>query len=715
MGAFGQRVRFMSAEDLQTGIATIGKYCPICSAKFERSDPASFCPHDQTLLVPVVKDSLEGTQLDRYRIEKCIGTGGWSRVYKAEHIGLNNTIALKVLHGHYAGEPDKVLRFQNEAMAAARLQHTNIARVQDYGLLPNGQPYLAMDFVSGVTLAELIANQKLSTRECIELVVQICDGLEFAHNEGIVHRDLKPGNIMVTGYGADSCGTVKILDFGLAKLMQDDSSEESRLTKTGDVLGTPAYMSPEQCKGQGLDHRSDIYSVGCMLYEMLTGKQPFAGESALDCMVKHYTEDAPPLGKLNASSQVCRSLEGLVEKTLRKDPADRYQTAAELKQDLQSILDGRSRLAFRKRKGTARKRSLLVDFLISTSLAGVLAAGLVVCLWHPAPPAPPDDPHAIFAQKLVAAKQASEIDKAIDLVDKELARLQTQEGADSPQLAEWHAELGLLYATKQVDGQAITQLEQAISLRENSKGSNREVPERWISLLGQLYQRERRLDDVAKCLNKIAVLRSAQYGKSSLPYLDVMLELAENRYNAGKISEARSVAQELLTVIEKMSPPPPDQLAAARIVVAACYAREDKLAAAVTYAQKAVEFAKYAKIDLRHCLVLTNAAEIFARAGQYMKAEECYGESCSLLEQMSGSDSSVLADELLKWARVLSHLEKHKESIKVFEKALTIKEKTGDTLSPDSVAAVSEYAALLQHEHIKPSALLNRLSAHKSN
>ena len=202
-------------------------------------------------------DALVGSTLGGHlQISSCIGAGGMSVVYKAEDLLLNRTVAVKILHSHSALNPQNVLRFRQEAMAASKIDHPNVIRIYEFNVPEKGQPYLVMDFLKGQSLAEFIAtNGPIEMRRAVSLMGIICDGLQCAHNAGVVHRDLKPGNIMLL---KDAAGkqTLKIVDFGIAKVLTENSDGHA-LTQTGEVFGSPLYMSPEQCWGKTLDSRSD--------------------------------------------------------------------------------------------------------------------------------------------------------------------------------------------------------------------------------------------------------------------------------------------------------------------------------------------------------------------------------------------------------------------------------------------------------------------------
>jgi serine/threonine protein kinase len=267
-----------------------------------------------------------------YRIVELIGRGGMGEVYLAIHETLGKKCALKVI------PPDEVTeigwqRFQLEARAVAKLNHINLIRVTDLGIHEGCLPFYAMDYVEGQNLAEWLAEKgPMSLRRVLRVFGQVCDGVECAHRSGILHRDLKPANIMWVTSNA-GMREAKVLDFGLAKLTRHDRAKQS-LTAVGDVFGSPFYMSPEQCNGDTLDNRSDIYSLGCTMFECLTGRPPFIGHLAAVIVACHLEAPAPTLASVVGPGIFPDSIEAVMAKLLCKNPDGRYQTLSELKSDL---------------------------------------------------------------------------------------------------------------------------------------------------------------------------------------------------------------------------------------------------------------------------------------------------------------------------------------------------------------------------------------------
>ncbi len=279
---------------------------------------------------PSVRALLGTTVLGAYQLVEIIGKGGMSVVYKARHRVTEQVVALKILPAELAVHDDIKARFVEEAKALARLEHPSIVRLYNFGE-ENGRFVLAMQYVEGTTFERRIFTAgRLDWREAVGIASQVLGALDYAHRRGIVHRDIKPSNVLVR---AD--GTAMVMDFGIAKMAEGSS----RLTATGQTMGTVRYMSPEQVRGKVLDHRSDLYSVGATLYEAIVGDTPFDGATHFDIMMKHLNEAAPTLRDRLGEDQVPAGLSSAIARALSKDLRGRYQTAARFQQDLDALLE----------------------------------------------------------------------------------------------------------------------------------------------------------------------------------------------------------------------------------------------------------------------------------------------------------------------------------------------------------------------------------------
>ena len=271
---------------------------------------------------------------DRYELGEIIGFGGMSEVHLARDLRLHRDVAVKVLRADLARDPSFYLRFRREAQNAAALNHPAIVAVYDTGEATTASgplPYIVMEYVDGVTLRDIVHNDgPMPPRRALEVIADACQALNFSHQHGIIHRDVKPANIMISDAGA-----VKVMDFGIARALADTGN---KVTQTAAVIGTAQYLSPEQARGESVDARSDVYSLGCVLYEMLTGEPPFVGDSPVAVAYQHVREDPIPPSQKRAG--ISAELDAVVLKALTKNPDNRYQSAAEMRADLVRVHSG---------------------------------------------------------------------------------------------------------------------------------------------------------------------------------------------------------------------------------------------------------------------------------------------------------------------------------------------------------------------------------------
>ena len=313
------------------------KICPTCQKTYP--DDFSLCPRDGAPLTAqetATEAQLAAGLSRRFRLVRRLGAGGMGTVFLAEQVGVGNRpVALKVLNRKLLDDPDFLLRFQNEAGSTGRIRHPNVVTIHESGQADDGTPYIAMEFLEGESLGELVKKRgALPVAEVVEITQQVADGLDAAHDLGIIHRDLKPDNIFLT---RDKRGrlVVKVVDFGIAKLRESSAMH----TQTGMVLGTPAYMSCEQASGMRsdeLDARSDIYSLGVVVYEMLSGRVPFHSDTPLGYLRKHMLEAPPPFHAVAQGLSVPPAVESAVMKALAKDRDQRYASALDFARELTS-------------------------------------------------------------------------------------------------------------------------------------------------------------------------------------------------------------------------------------------------------------------------------------------------------------------------------------------------------------------------------------------
>ena len=364
------------------------------------------------LLIDEPTGDLIGQSIGHYRIESLIGVGGMGEVYLARDELLGRKVALKFLPEHLTAEATQLNRFKSEARTASALNHPNILTVHEIGAEGTRQ-FIATEFIEGITLRALLARGRMNLHDALEIAVQVASALAAAHETGVVHRDIKPENIMLR-----PDGYAKVLDFGIAKLTEQQPESDSHdlgtttlQTQLGLVLGTARYMSPEQTRGQKADVRSDIWSLGVVLYEMVGGIPPFAGETPSDCIASILTTEPPPLSRV--LSDVPVRLEAVVQKALRKNKDERYQTIKEMLVDLRSLKEeweakgyspqAKARVGPIVSKIKRHKRGVLL-----TLAAAMLAVAVVAYRLYFAAPPPP------FTEKSIAVLPFADLSQARD-------------------------------------------------------------------------------------------------------------------------------------------------------------------------------------------------------------------------------------------------------------------------------------------------------------
>lgn len=344
--------------------------CPTCGLQVPG---LSSCPNDGTNLFvnPLNQSSLGG----RYEFLEPIGQGGMSVIFKARQPLLKRIVAIKLMQSHLDANPQTKMRFEKEGEALSSLSHPNIVAVFDCGFAEQARPFLVMAYVEGRSLSRVLKEEgELALPRALNIFSQICAGLEHAHKRGVLHRDLKPSNIMITGEGAEEKAI--IVDFGVAKILDDTTEGREHLTATGETLGSPPYMSPEQCQGIRVDERSDIYSLGCLMYECITGELPLLGRNALETMHKQINEEPAPIRTIIGPVGLKPHVQAVLDKTLAKQPFTRYRNAGDILFDVELLRSAVDR-------GTVPKLSALKAAsgqrlstpMLAISIAAALAIG----------------------------------------------------------------------------------------------------------------------------------------------------------------------------------------------------------------------------------------------------------------------------------------------------------------------------------------------------
>ena len=349
--------------------------CPQCDTIFSA---IAYCPNDGTKLEIHLADGIGHTLFaEKYEILEEIGKGGMGTVYRAKQVMLDKIFALKIIPPHYLNE-QLAVRFQREARTMASLDHANLGRICDYGIWLN-QPFIVMEYIEGSPLSRLISERVIPPALAIELFCQVLEGLSYAHQKGVLHRDIKPSNIMVCRQ--NEVNAAILLDFGIAKKIDSDDGERTQtLTRTGEMIGSPLYMSPEQARGDKLTEQSDLYSVGCALFESLTGTPPFVGKTAVETFLLHIEQTPPTLKEAALGREFSQGLEDITRKLLAKNPQDRYASAEELKHALALCLQSGASLPEIKLQEIKKKTKPVLPFAILAlaSLALLAAVGMLL-------------------------------------------------------------------------------------------------------------------------------------------------------------------------------------------------------------------------------------------------------------------------------------------------------------------------------------------------
>ncbi|MEW6734777.1 MAG: serine/threonine-protein kinase [Acidobacteriota bacterium] len=349
------------------------KRCPHCHQTFDLR--AHFCPIDGQPLESYddEADRFLGMVLDgKYQIQSLIGKGSTGNVYGGKHLHMDIPIAVKILHSHLNTDDTAVLRFRREARSALAIKHPNAMSVMDFGVTADNILYLVMEYINGMNLGEVLHREPfIDSVRAIRLIKQVCLAVDAAHQKNIVHRDLKPDNILIIDYGKPK-EIVKVIDFSIAKTFSSENGDAD-LTRTGIVLGTPQYISPEQAQGMPLDPRSDIYSMGIILYQMLTGEVPFKAASTTLLMMKHI--QAPPKPLREIRPEIPLEIETVVLRALSKNPEDRQLSSLVLVEELEAALVSAGLLELPTNNQRSRPPVVLPKEAPS-STAGVLATKL---------------------------------------------------------------------------------------------------------------------------------------------------------------------------------------------------------------------------------------------------------------------------------------------------------------------------------------------------
>lgn len=477
-----------------------------------------------------------------YELISPLGEGGMSKVYKARHTILGELVAVKILRSNLCDDERTLRRFREEALAATKLKHPNICSVREFGI-DNGSPYLVMDLIEGQSLDDLISNKgKLHPQHALKLFASVCEGLGYAHDKDIIHRDIKPANLILSTT-KDGSEVVQLVDFGIAKLVREDDTGPN-LTRTGEVFGTPNYMSPEQCLGRPVDQRSDIYSLGCVLFHLVAGTPPLSANSVLETL-NRQVNDSPEILK-----DVPAGINSIIQKCMQKVPANRYESIGLLKEDIVRVLKGEkpdAHSVMRNARAGSRTGRVLFGLSLVLSIVVLTCTNALQTVRNSGQPIIStsltlDSPWYRKFQEGKVAQQAGDSEKALGLFQEayELAR---KGGAGAPDLAFLCEETADCARYLSEDNRAIKFFELAANHAKSIGDLDRYQKD--LGGLARSEQSAKKYVDAIKHIDEILKVQQKITGDN--PVIMAYWEKAgEARMNAGRPREAETYFQTVL-------------------------------------------------------------------------------------------------------------------------------------------------------------------------
>jgi eukaryotic-like serine/threonine-protein kinase len=670
------------------------------------------CPVDGAELILKIADPLIGTTLPRhYRFLSMIGKGAMSIVYKGLHEPMKKEVAIKLLKSHLVGDAQTYKRFQQESKTAGALYHPNIVGVLDFGVTDQAVPYLIMELLEGESLSELIKEGPLSVERGIRIFHQVADALSYTHNRSVIHRDIKPSNIIIMA-GPDGTDIAKVVDFGIAKIMHHEGGGLN-LTKTGEVFGTPLYVSPEQAQGKLLDQRTDIYSLGCVMYEAFSGVPIFKADTAYNIIKKQVLEEPVPVDTVNPNVVISPALAAIIHRALVKDPARRYQTMAELKQALRSIplesvsdtIDlqrgNRSIPPIPSYKGPQPAQgpklpriagplflSLLPGVLLVVGLAiwsnsaikrtsldgfsGTTGATTIATSSSGAQPVPA--PGRALSKPAALREQARLYFKAEEFERAEKACLEgldlIKDGSNRSLQAELLSQLASVEYELGKEDFSEVHAQEALALFETLPDSARGSLATVLQGLGEVEERKANYNQAQKYFLKALKLETDLYGESHPRVADTLQELGKSYQHQKKDGKALECYEKALAITQKFNP---DSAEAADTLqlLGTLYFQLDNHKLAETKLKRALEIdlKSVGEFSKRTGGVVFCLALLYDSDDRLELAEENYKRALSISEKVFSSDSPIVRKRLTALAGFLRKVHKDNEAV-IYEKRL---------------------------------------------
>ncbi len=606
-----------------------------------------------------------------------IGEGGMSRVYKARQKLLDRIVAVKILSHFQIAECKDFERFQQEAKYASKIHHPNIAKTISFGVTEAGQPYLIMEFVEGISLAEeLNQNGRLSLGKFRSIFLPLLSALAQTHSEGIVHRDLKSGNIMLckTDSGEDS---VKLVDFGIAKAIAQKVDSTRRLTKSGALIGSPAYMSPEQCLNVSLDGRSDLYSLACIMYETLTGFPPFSGNSPLEVMQKQSEKARPTAAELCHMVDIPAELAEVIIWGLAKNPDQRPVNASAWASKLSIVLEGydlekvpvlrttRLQKIFSKRQVTVLicACSLIgalfvmrIEFKLKTQIVGSEAASVLAKSKH---------------NKLVA-----------DTFYEGLLEKAEKEG-DQSKITKFLDKLVERYTTTDQYLKAAPLAKRCLEIREEASDHNDiEISTRLFDL-AELYRAQGKYAEAEPLYKRCLEMKEKKLGLKQLESTRCLVSLADNYMSQAKHNDALTLYKQCLKIKETSLGPTHPEVGDLVLVLANLYKIQHKQALAEPLYKRCIQLAKTNSDQICLAWSTLGLAELYHNQSEFAKAEPLFRKYLNLREVMKMPDDLQLSSSLSCLATACFSQKKYTETESACKRSLQIRERLLPRDHPD--------------------------------
>lgn len=618
-------------------------------------------------------DPLVGQKIaDRWEITQLLGEGSMSMVYRAKELPTGRPIVLKLLHPHLLAKVPNFKKFEQRAKANANLRHARVANFHDFHLTSDGQIYLICDFLTGESLEDVLSkNGHLSVPRSIDIFIQACEALDYAHNEKVLHRDLKPSNIvLLPGKEGEQ---VKIVDFGIAKLLSDESDEvksNQYITHTREVFGSPLYMSPEQCMGKKLDARSDIYSMGCVMYETISGKPPFVGKNVLETAYKHMNEAPRPLSERSNDPLLSR-YESIIMKCLAKDPDNRYQIVSEVGGDLQLAKTAtdeewtENAAALKKStrvKKKDRKGNLPISFEMMVFAGASIVLVLVVSVWSLSFLAGESQDYPAFNNDLlwvVIANEKKKVSTVQDFGSREerlrmrLQSIEREQGPECREYADVTFELVSLYEKAGHYQDASLQLKKLIDLIKKVGGPINEGDA--YRHLAYAYFMQNELNEAERAANTALPLLESIVGRQHTGLTLPLNILADIYTQKGDLAQAQSKYEQLIAIADGAKGTEPLQYANVCSKLADIYRRQNKLEEAERYYRQGLEWSQNT-VGKENAFVPKTYYGLgltLMAAKKYPEAEQMFKDALPLAKSALGDRSALVGAIRKQYSEVL--------------------------------------------------------------